>query len=237
MPADRCKSSGRRTYVGKHAFHNSRSRDGTQDLRDKNYSGAEPGQAADEHEAECHSWIEETAANAEEDPSVDCETESESKRDVQELRDTRRQSRTTLLAILEGDVGRSKGEEEEHEGAEELANELGQRSAVNARRASVQMGRGFEQRRDDRAWHSAYSPLRGRACGRYCSQRHRAGWCRVRRRTCVGLVVGCSWLRPVAGLIFFLCFCVAFFLHLRGGWWGWCQCRRCDAKRADSLMV
>ena len=143
------------TYVGKQAFHNGRSRDGTQDLRNNHNSGAEPGQAADEHEAERHSWVEEAAADAEEDPSVDRETESERKRDVQELRDARRDACTTLLAILEGDVGRSKGEEEEHEGSEELTDKLDQRLAGNTRRASIWTERGFERRRDGHAWRSA----------------------------------------------------------------------------------
>ena len=160
------KAPNIRTHEGKQAFHNSRGRNSTQDLRDEDHSSTEVCQAADEHETEGHSWVEEAAADAEEDPGIDRETESERKRDVQEFGDTRRFAQTTLPAALEGDVGCSESEEEEHEGAKELADELDQMSAVNTRRAGICMERGFEQRQDDRAWHSAFFPLRERACGR-----------------------------------------------------------------------
>ena len=111
-PTRHHKAPGIRTHEGKQAFHNSRGRNSTQDLRDKNHSSTEVCQAADEHEAEGHSWVEEAAADAEEDPGVDRETKSERKRDVQEFGDGRRCTQRTLLAALEGDVGCSKGEEE-----------------------------------------------------------------------------------------------------------------------------
>jgi hypothetical protein len=224
-----------RTHEGKQAFHNSRGRNSTQDLRDEDHSSTEVCQAADEHETEGHSWVEETAADAEEYPGIDRETESERKRDVQEFGDTRRLAKTTLLAALEGDVGCSESEEEEHEGAEELADELNQKSAVDTSNASIRLGR--DSNSDKMTAHGIRlfphcegGPAGGGVYG--------------------GIALGTAgkgeelvlnWGLDVHGCVptlVFFCVFVVLFLRLRdGGGWGWCQCRRCDAKRADSLMV
>ena len=125
--------SGVGAHEGEQAFHNSSGCDGTQDLRDENNEGAEPCQAADEHETEGDGWVEQAAADAEEDPGIDCEREAERKRDIQQLADSwptgRRATRSirnilAALALFNGNVGCSKSEEEEHERAKELADEL-----------------------------------------------------------------------------------------------------------------
>lgn len=107
----------------KQRSYNTRTRKGTKHLRNKYHSGARPAQAADEHETEGHCWVEEAAANAEENPSVDHETESECQRDIEQRTDAWR-AVTRVLIRFNCDPGPGKGEEEEEKRSEELADRL-----------------------------------------------------------------------------------------------------------------
>lgn len=71
------------TYTRKQTRHDTRGSHRAQDLRYEDDRGARIGQTADQHEAAGHSWVEHSTADAEEDPGVDCEAESEGERNVE----------------------------------------------------------------------------------------------------------------------------------------------------------
>jgi len=68
---------GKKTHFREQHFHNACAGNGSNDLRKDNHSGARICQAPDEHQSQCHSWVEQTTADAEEDPRANRETEAE----------------------------------------------------------------------------------------------------------------------------------------------------------------
>lgn len=106
----------RKTHVREQGRNDSCAGDGANDLRNQDHGSARPAQATDEHEAESDGWVEEAAADAEEDPSIDCQAKSECQRDIQQSSDRWRLLASRIRRFI-GDLGACKSEEEEEESA------------------------------------------------------------------------------------------------------------------------
>ena len=69
--------AGEETHFREQHFHNAGTGDGSNNLCDDDHGSARICQAADECQSQSYSWIEQSAANTEEHPRTDCETEPE----------------------------------------------------------------------------------------------------------------------------------------------------------------
>lgn len=65
------------TYVREEHFDDSRAGDSSEDLCDEDHSSARVREASNESQTESYGRVEESAADTEEDPSADRETEAE----------------------------------------------------------------------------------------------------------------------------------------------------------------
>ena len=71
--------------AGEHALHERTRRQPAQNLRDEKQPASNPRQSADQAHSKSNSRVEQSAANAEEHPSIHRQTETEGQRDVLQL--------------------------------------------------------------------------------------------------------------------------------------------------------
>lgn len=69
-----------------------------------------------------YGWVEETTSNAEKDPSVDGQRETEAERNVEQVGGIGRRTDASTSSSGVGDLRDGKREEEKHEGADEFTN-------------------------------------------------------------------------------------------------------------------